>query len=647
MPDSQHTLEIVTKTKDLASKPLANIGKAGQKVGKQTAAGLNKATQAAKLNKRSLLDAGAAGSKAAGIAGAGFSSLAAGISAANATAENFEASMVSVGASVATAFATGGPLGAGIALVSVGIGALISELNSAEREAEEMAKKWEEVGRRSADAIKGITAANRDLVNELNELNAELHGGEFDRKRVETLQKINDLESDRLGKIKEADAAAADGQAHVAKRLDAEADALHARQETLRRILIAREDHKLLAEEEAEAAERLKQEQEEILALQESRAKEAAELEEIAEREAQLADDLQAALERLTPEYEKQTDELGQHFDLYKRLISEGYDYEAKSLKEAIAAQKERKQLAIDQKKAEQDVARELEKQRQEQERFNRTKEQAIQRVREEIELLDARNDEEEQAIRNARERRDLLSAGVSAQDIDTLFSARRADEAERAAEAAGTEADNLERAARASGKVQDSGRRRGRRPKSFNRQRPTFGVQFSFGGSGRRPKKKLDEQGRAVLPDGFRYTTKDEQAADQRRIERELWGGASPEPSQGSGGAAENTQRAAEGAGQVAQAQQKNADAAGLLATNVEKVIPPTEQISTGIDQAAQSFTSLATAIDRNSGSVDKFASQVESTSTTTAQAVERTATKLDRLITQLVNAQVISGGV
>ena len=61
----------------------------------------------------------------------------------------------------------------------------------------------------------------------------------------------------------------------------------------------------------------------------------------------------------------------------------------------------------------------------------------------------------------------------------------------------------------------------------------------------------------------------------------------------------------------------------------------------------ASQSFQGLASAIDSNTSSVDKFAAQVESTSSSTAQGLERTSNKLDRLVSQLVAAQLISGGV
>ncbi len=664
MPDSKHTLEIVTKTKDLASKDLKRMGVEGQKAGKKISVGLGKADDAARKSKRSFIEAGAAGGKAAGIAGAGFSAAAAGIAAANANAENFETSMISVGASVATAFATGGPIGAGIALVSVGIGALISDMNAAEKEAEELAKKWEDVGKRSVESLESIAAANRSLTNDLRALRAELSGEDFDRERVETIQRINNLEEQRIQKLEQADAAFMDGQEDVAASLEAEAEAINEQQNTLRRILATREDIKIKAEEEAETAERLKKDQEEILKIEEARKKEAEELEEIARKEEQLWDDIASAMERLTPEYEKQSEELGQHLDLYKRLISEGYEYEAEDLKKAIAAQKERKKLAADQKKAEQDVLREMKKQRDEAERFNRTKEQTIDAVRKEIELLDARNEEERQAILDERERQDLLAKGVTAEDIETLQSARRAKAAREAADAAGDEADNLERAAKASGKVQERGTRRGRRraPKSFNQQRATFGVQFSFG-SRRGPKKKeLDEQGRPVLPEGFTYTTQDEQdawqrnrkAREQREFEeyerkkgRDPATGEPLAPAGAEAGSAEETQRAADGAGKIAEEQKKTAEAATSLADNVEKAIPPTEQIATGMDKATQGFTTLATAIDTNTSSVDKFATQVEGTSTSSAQAIDRTSKKLDRLITQLVAAQVIAGGV
>ena len=90
MPDSKHTLEIVTKTKDLATKDLKRMGAEGQKAGNKIARGMGKADKAAQGTKKSFLEAGETGSKAAGLAGAGFAGAAAGISLATASAESFE-----------------------------------------------------------------------------------------------------------------------------------------------------------------------------------------------------------------------------------------------------------------------------------------------------------------------------------------------------------------------------------------------------------------------------------------------------------------------------------------------------------------------------------------------------------------------------
>lgn len=660
MAESKHTLEIVTRTKDLASKDLARIGAEGQKAGNRVS--------------KSLLDAGQSGKKAASIAGAGFSALAAGIGAANASSDNLGTSLISVGASVASAFATGGPAGAGLALFGVGVGVLVGELTKAEKEAEALAKKWEEVGSRSAQATQKMQEANRGLLLDLREMRAELEGTGFDRERAETLQQVNDLERQRVELLDRAHEALLDGQGAVAQQLEAEAAGILENQGLLRRKLSMRDELAAKAKREAEEAARLKEEEAAILALEQERAKEREEVLALMDKEAALLDEVATALERLTPEYEKQSEELGGHLELYRRLVAEGFQREAEELKRSIEAQKERKRLTEEQKKAEQEVAKELERQRQEQERFNKSKEEAIRAVRQEIELLDARNDQERDAILRERERQDLLARGVSERDIEELFSARRAKAARDAAESAGEEADNLERAARASSSIRggaDERSRTRRRPGSFNTQAPTFGVDFGYGRRGRRPAGEAPAS--AAAPAGATEVSEDEAASFRRNLEREFGierdehgrklGFATGKPQEFEADGVKSfdvdgkmvsveefnkrLEQATAGAEQVADAQVKAADSAGALAASVEKAIPPTEQIGSGIDRAAQGFTSLSGAMERSTSSVDRFATQVESTSTTIVKALERTATRLDRLITQLQAASVLAGGL
>lgn len=145
MADVQHIVEEIVQVRDEASAKLSSIGNEGAKASKQitdgsktASAGLANTAKEAEASKKQLIEVGPAGSKALGIVGASASSAAAGIGAATAAASGFETAMIGVGASVASAFASGGPVGAGVALLSAGIGVLIGQSIKADESFEQL-----------------------------------------------------------------------------------------------------------------------------------------------------------------------------------------------------------------------------------------------------------------------------------------------------------------------------------------------------------------------------------------------------------------------------------------------------------------------------------------------------------------------------
>lgn len=443
----------------------------------------------------------------------------------------------------ATGFAVGGPVGAALA---GGASLLSSWWEHEERiaaEAEAAKQALIEMAEASAGRITNLNDELQTATDRLRAVNAELRGEKFDqgalddlRERVAAEEKIVQLRDLAEAALEKG---TAEGEAAF-DQLNAEADKLVEIQ-NVRRITVARErDIVRFREESAEALAREKEEAKEVLKWEKERAaelkKESDELDAIADKEAKLFDDLEGALERTTEQYEKQSEELGQHLALYRRLISEGFEVEAAELKKAVEAQKERKDLAAEQVKLEREVAREIDKQRKAQERFNERKEDAIRAVREEIELLDARNDEERQAIEDQREAADLREAGVSDRDIERLQSARRAneeraDEAEREADAVERGTRSLSQRERAAGAGGGGGRgaqqSAGLQP---GKGGSISGAVFNFGdpyAAQRKAalKKQVDETaaGEDIGDTGFRIASKDEQDADRRAMEREF----------------------------------------------------------------------------------------------------------------------------
>jgi hypothetical protein len=136
--DTTHTLEVITRIRDLASVELRKIGAEGVRAGTQV-------EQAASRAERRFMSVGESSGRAIGKeAKHAFGSLAIGISSAATAAEGLEGHVVQIGANLAAAFAVGGPAGLGVAAVSIGLGQLIGTASSASARMVEFAKQTSE-----------------------------------------------------------------------------------------------------------------------------------------------------------------------------------------------------------------------------------------------------------------------------------------------------------------------------------------------------------------------------------------------------------------------------------------------------------------------------------------------------------------------
>lgn len=143
----------------------------------------SKMSKQADGTSQSVLKIGETTSKVAGIATAGFSAVAAGITAAKASTDNWESSVVSIGSSLTAAFIAGGPIGLGVGLLGVGIGLLAGKTDES-AEAAKRAKAEHDAWLRTSQVqatkaaakIDTITAAIRRSVFEIQGAGA----GQFD-----------------------------------------------------------------------------------------------------------------------------------------------------------------------------------------------------------------------------------------------------------------------------------------------------------------------------------------------------------------------------------------------------------------------------------------------------------------------------------
>lgn len=149
-------------------------------------AGQKKMQDATAKTKKSIVDAGRAGGKTAGIVGSGFSAASAGIALATASAESFEGAMVSAGGALAAGFASGGPVGLAIASLGAGVGLLVK----AGRESEKIAAANKG---RIADSYKAATKEVKALAREEERLLEILRGREQLENRLADLKRRDEI----------------------------------------------------------------------------------------------------------------------------------------------------------------------------------------------------------------------------------------------------------------------------------------------------------------------------------------------------------------------------------------------------------------------------------------------------------------------
>lgn len=122
--------------------------------------------------ERSMLDLGQTTRKIAGLATSAFTAVSAGITASKANADNLESSMVSIGAALTASFLAGGPIGLGIGIIGVGIGVLAGRTTDAE-EAAKRAAAEHKIWLQGATADAKAAAASVDQLTKANAASIE------------------------------------------------------------------------------------------------------------------------------------------------------------------------------------------------------------------------------------------------------------------------------------------------------------------------------------------------------------------------------------------------------------------------------------------------------------------------------------------
>ena len=413
MADSKHTLEIVSKLKDEASGKLKAMGVAGEKAGKRTQTALKGVQVEADKSGKSMLDAGQAGSKAAGIAGAGFASLSAGMAAGAATAENMEASMVSVGAAVGAAFAAGGPVGAGLALAATGMGLLIGKSKEGAKEAKALGESFVKMSAEAVAAIDGIDTRLNSLFIDILGLDAELEGKSFDRVGAQL--------EEGFRKTKEE---LSDAEKEMAKLVDRGRTISLLNQDNLRSWYEAVEQQKKVV---AGLKDEVYLSKERLIAYRKVKAAREEEREAGAELVESETDLVSLGAQRLEIETE----------------IVDVYAQELAAVEQ--------------QKKANEQLAAVQEKHRQAQERQTQRIIDANRSLQDRIDILNAETGKQRDLIRLEQERRDLLDQGLDSLKVREYYEARLleiseayADTAEKGAAVEMAKADAAERTTQA-----------------------------------------------------------------------------------------------------------------------------------------------------------------------------------------------------
>lgn len=138
-----------------AEMDVSGVKKGAKEAERAVTDSAGKMDQATKRSAAEMLKVGENASRVAGLATAGFSSIAAGISAANANSENLGSSLVGIASSLTGAFLAGGPIGLGVGLLATGIGLLAGQTDDAAeaaKRAEAAHTSWLTKAKSQADA---------------------------------------------------------------------------------------------------------------------------------------------------------------------------------------------------------------------------------------------------------------------------------------------------------------------------------------------------------------------------------------------------------------------------------------------------------------------------------------------------------------
>lgn len=211
---TKRTLEIEARTKDLATKGLQDVGKAGEDAGKRVGRGMRQADDAAKNAKRSILELGEGAKKAAAVAGSAFASVGAAASLANANMDSLASAGASAAGSIAAGFAAGGPVGGALAIASAGIGALIFAFRQSGEAARESAKVAAEAYSKVAEGARAAAKAAselREAAEFRRNLAARAAGGEDvdeakETRRLEIRKALNVARQDEIALVEKGNA---------------------------------------------------------------------------------------------------------------------------------------------------------------------------------------------------------------------------------------------------------------------------------------------------------------------------------------------------------------------------------------------------------------------------------------------------------
>lgn len=525
------------KEQEQAVRNAHELADAEAKFGK-AAASVLRDVQAQEANKVALEESAAATDKAARATGrlsteqkqaaesarrmkAGLASMGVAMAAGGVATDSVAGQFIRITSAGLAGYAMLGKVGAGAAVAAAGLALLASHADAGLKDAEAMAGKFAQAlnaAREGADA----SAASLDRMKiEVRALKAELDGLSFDKEGAlgalaidEQARKIDGLrEAARKAEQDARDAfnKSKEGPGFVEKWFDPSGSAGGKQQDALTRGAsdaarlaiqkqedLAREEERLRTMKEGE---RLRQEKARREAANPEKSgggatKAAEDPEEAAAREREEAlnradeawKEFDAAVQKTTPEYEKQAELLGRHLGTYERLkeiapeLAEDFRAQAEAQVAREKAAKAEEKAREESKREEEKAAREAERKAEEAERHAEKIRDANQRLEDQVALLRATDEWERKRLEIHQELRDLLANEETKANAQTLLAERlaalaaeRAESEQKAAEASAKSAEEQAKSARA--------KREADRPKDITKKFAGFGNGlFGFG---------------------------------------------------------------------------------------------------------------------------------------------------------------------